>query len=540
MEARGYEAALMALSSLITKRKRGDDSNKGDNFYYMNRYLEILTLEEPLSRLSVIHVAGTKGKGSTCAFSESILKECGYRTALFTSPHLVDVRERFRFNGVEVSEDLFLKYFWWCWDRLKDGCQDVPMPAYFRFLTLLAFKMFTAEKVDVAILEVGLGGKYDGTNVIKAPDVCGISSLGFDHMEILGHTLPEIAGEKAGIFKVGVPAYTAPQREDALFVLKEKASDLDISLEVVKPLEARGIQLGLAGDHQLINAALAVALCNTWILKRGSKEHVAMAKQDGGLPELYVKGLKNVHLSGRAQVVRDTLLDSCENVVSKSITFYLDGAHSPESMEACAKWFCEATRLASPVNKSSPDSAGSNGALGIQANSEAAQYELGIRKVLLFNCMPERDPHLLFPPLLNVCAQHGVQFHKALFVPGYSSYTFLGTNLSSATGISKPDTEPDLTWQRSLLRTWESLLQEKKHAGSIGCDNANKDFLEEDKNFGCNSSLSSIPSSAVVPSLPLALEWLRKCVRQHPTMHIQVLVAGSLHLVGDVLRLLKR
>ncbi|GMP23158.1 hypothetical protein CsSME_00000859 [Camellia sinensis var. sinensis] len=225
-----YEEAMDALSSLITKRSRADKSNKGDRFDFLFDYLKMLDLDEPISRMNVIHVAGTKGKGSTCTFAESILRNCGFHTGLFTSPHLIDVRERFRLDGVDICEEKFLAYFWWCWDRLKEKTSDdIPMPTYFRFLALLAFKIFAAEQVDVAILEVGLGGKFDATNVVQKPIVCGITSLGYDHMEILGNTLGEIAGEKAGIFKQGVPAFTVHQPDEAMRVLEEKASQLDVS-----------------------------------------------------------------------------------------------------------------------------------------------------------------------------------------------------------------------------------------------------------------------------------------------------------------------
>lgn len=181
-----YEEAINALSSLITKHSRADKSNAGDRFDLMFDYLKMLDLEEPISKLKVIHVAGTKGKGSTCTFAESILRHCGFRTGLFTSPHLIDVRERFRLDGVEVCEEDFLAYFWWCWDRLKDKGNDAaPMPTYFQFLALLAFKIFSEQQVDVAILEVGLGGTFDATNVVQKPIVCGVTSLGYDHMEIL-------------------------------------------------------------------------------------------------------------------------------------------------------------------------------------------------------------------------------------------------------------------------------------------------------------------------------------------------------------------
>jgi folylpolyglutamate synthase len=174
-------------------------------------------------------------------------------------------------------------------------------PPYFYFLTLLALRVFHAERVDVAVLEVGLGGRWDATNVVPAPAVCGITSLGYDHMDILGHTLTLIAGEKAGILKAGVPAVTTTQPEEARVVLEQRAQKLQartaapgrtrlppracsaagradgvrhampqVSLLTAPPLEAfavpRGVplQLGLAGAHQRLNAALAVQLCRIW------------------------------------------------------------------------------------------------------------------------------------------------------------------------------------------------------------------------------------------------------------------------------------
>ncbi|MCO5605615.1 hypothetical protein L7F22_059798 [Adiantum nelumboides] len=307
-------------------------------------------LDEALSELSIIHVAGTKGKGSTCTFSESILGECGYKTGLFTSPHLIDVRERFKINRANVSEQVFLKHFWWCWDKFKINVgSDMPMPTYFRFLTLLAFKIFIEEKVDVAILEVGLGGRFDATNVVRTPTVCGITSLGFDHMEILGYTLPEIAGEKAGIFKPGIPAFTVTQQKEAMNVLQNKASELDIRLQVVSPLTKvllNGSQLSMEGEHQLSNGALAVALCHCWAQRREDKKHLdilAQAMSKGHLPEPYIRGLISAQLLGRAQQIDDPFV--------KGLSFFLDGAHSPESMEVCGRWFCLAAQKANCIKE---------------------------------------------------------------------------------------------------------------------------------------------------------------------------------------------
>ncbi|CAN6323570.1 unnamed protein product [Urochloa humidicola] len=498
-----YEEVLGCLGSLITQKVRADTGNRGNQWELTAKYVQILELEEPISQLKVIHVAGTKGKGSTCTFAESILRSCGFRTGLFTSPHLIDVRERFRLDGLDISEEKFISYFWWCWNKLKDKTgDDVPMPAYFRFLALLAFKIFSDEQqVDVAVLEVGLGGKYDATNVVRAPVVCGISSLGYDHMEILGNTLGEIAGEKAGILKKGVPAYTVPQPEEAMSVLMHRASELGVSLQVVQPLDPQKLDdqpLGLHGEHQYMNAGLAVALANTWLEKQGHLDRIHVKHSDT-LPDHFIKGLSSACLQGRAQIVPDPQVYS-ENDKhgNSSLVFYLDGAHSPESMEMCARWFAHVT----------------NNDRIQQVSLEQPHTDRNSRKILLFNCMTVRDPQRLLPCLLDTCAQNGIHFDQALFVPNQSQYNKLG---SLASPPSQRE-QIDLSWQLSLQMVWESLPHSNK---------------------GLNGANSSRTSS-VFESLPLSIQWLRETAQQNQSTQFQVLVTGSLHLVGDTLRLLKK
>ncbi|XP_013718871.1 folylpolyglutamate synthase isoform X2 [Brassica napus] len=500
-----YEEALAALSSLITKRSRADKSNKGDRFELVFDYLKLLDLEEDMLKMKVIHVAGTKGKGSTCAFTESILRSYGFRTGLFTSPHLIDVRERFRLDGKDISEEKFLVYFWWCYNRLKERTnEEIPMPTYFRFLALLAFKIFAAEEVDAAILEVGLGGKFDATNAVQKPVVCGISSLGYDHMEILGDTLGKIAGEKAGIFKLGVPAFTVPQPDEAMRVLEEKASKLDVNLEVVQPLTARqlsGQKLGLDGEHQYLNARLAVSLASTWLQQIGKLE-VPSLTQMSILPKKFIKGLATTSLQGRAQVVPDQFI---ETRTSGDLVFYLDGAHSPESMEVCAKWFSLAVKGDNKPERSEHLVNGSS--------HDKWSGEENCQQILLFNCMSVRDPNLLLPHLRNTCAHHGVHFKKALFVPNMSVYHKVGTSAD----LPENDPHVDLSWQLTLQEVWERLIHNEKGEDS-----------------------ESIKSE-VFTSLPMAIKWLRDSVHESSSAtRFQVLVTGSLHLVGDVLRLVRK
>ncbi|CAK9169157.1 unnamed protein product, partial [Ilex paraguariensis] len=299
---------------------------------------------------------------------------------------------------------------------------EIPMPTYFRFLPLLAFKIFAAEQVDVAIMEVGLSGKFDATNVVQTPTVCGISSLGYDHMEILaGNTLGEIAGEKAGIFKLGVPAFTVPQPDEAMCVLEEKASQLDVHLQVAAPLDINllnGLHLGLDSEHQYINAGLAVALSSTWLQRTGHLEVNYLLQQTTSLPEQFIKGLTTAALQGRAQVVPDQLMgiESPGNLV-----FYLDGAHSPESMEVCAKWFSLAIKdYHEPISFSNLVDDYKRASLESVRMDHHETSKKNLTQILLFNCMSVRDPQLLLPRLMNACASHGVQLKKALFVPSIS------------------------------------------------------------------------------------------------------------------------
>ncbi|KAL5546442.1 hypothetical protein UlMin_006129 [Ulmus minor] len=557
MEAPSYESTMEALSSLITQQKRGDRAAAGGKYEKLERmsmYLKILGLDEHIVGLKIVHVAGTKGKGSTCTFCEAILRECGFRTGLFTSPHLIDVRERFRIDGLEITEDKFLHYFWDCWRKLEENItDDLPMPPLFQFLTVLAFKIFVSERVDVAIVEVGLGGTMDSTNVINEPVVCGITSLGMDHTETLGYTLREIASHKAGIFKPKIPAFTVPQLSEAMDVIQERASELLVPLEVSTALDHKkldGLELSLAGDHQFINAGLAVSLCKCWLQRTGNWEKLFKNEiPEADLPEAFRRGLSSAHLSGRAQILHDISSESCDSNVFEStcgdLIFYLDGAHSPESMEVCAKWFSKAVETKEKSSISSYKVGNMNGLVGngqLQHEKENIKPGKISKQILLFNCMNVRDPQILLPHLVNTCASSGTHFSKAIFVPSMSSYT----KVTSGASFNPSDIfKKDLSWQFHLQRLWEKIIHGKDVAFDEGLEmntakTLPREFLyEEDASCGRPTD-NHFASSAVMPSLPLTIKWLRDCVKDNPSIRLQVLVTGSLHLVGDVLKLLKR
>lgn len=191
----------------------------------LRRMIEVLGVNPEMYR--IIHVAGTNGKGSVCAFLSSILRECGFHTAVFTSPHLVSVKERFSFDGQPVEDECFLRAF----HRVKDSTAEFEKagaghPTYFEYLFLMFLLMLSGKPADYVILETGLGGRLDATNCIKAPLLTVITSISMDHMEYLGHTIPEIAGEKAGILKPHIPVVYDISDGSAAAVIQRRAEEL--------------------------------------------------------------------------------------------------------------------------------------------------------------------------------------------------------------------------------------------------------------------------------------------------------------------------
>jgi dihydrofolate synthase/folylpolyglutamate synthase len=266
-------------------------------------------LGRPQDRLRFVHVAGTNGKGSTCAMIESALRASGLRTGLFTSPHLAEPTERIRIDGAPISADRFADAF----NRLL-GLHTT----YFETVTAMALLVFAEERVDMVVLEVGLGGRLDATNVVS-PDLSVVTPVDFDHEAFLGKSLESIAGEKAGILKPGVPAVFARQRPEAARVLDRRAAELSIPVArtadwLVSDLDIdprgsrfrltgeRDLRLAcpLAGEHQVENAVTAaVALARLGIADSAIETGIARARWPGRLervsehPEIILDGAHN-------------------------------------------------------------------------------------------------------------------------------------------------------------------------------------------------------------------------------------------------------
>lgn len=344
--------AIDALNTLQTphavieaRRQQGVRPN-ASSVQEMGVYLTRLGYSpSDLDRLNVIHVAGTKGKGTTCAYVDGILSRYRRRgrlarTGLFLSPHLIAVRERIRVDSAPLAADLFARYFFDVWDRLgaaaaadRDGGADdglVPRearPAYARFLTLMSWHVFLQEGVDAVVYETGIGGEYDATNLVQRPLVSGISTLGIDHVFALGDTVGKIAWHKAGIMKTGSPAFTVGQLPEAEEVLRQRAVEKDVDLRIL-PVDERlaGVKVKPGAEFQRKNATLAVALAETTLTKLGVLE----GGGSGPLPREFVEGIEDTVFRGR-----------CETKEEESVRWHVDGAHTADSLKVSAKWFAD-------------------------------------------------------------------------------------------------------------------------------------------------------------------------------------------------------
>jgi dihydrofolate synthase/folylpolyglutamate synthase len=269
----------------------------------------------PQDRLRFIHVAGTNGKGSTCAMLEGIYRAAGLRVGLFTSPHLVNFAERLQVNRRFISETEVVRLV----DEIQPLLQEFPedhQPTFFEATTLMALRHFAEQHCDLVIWETGLGGRLDATNIVT-PLASIITNIGIEHSEWLGDTFDKIAAEKAGIIKPGIPVVTAARRGEGLEVIRSVARDQQAPLIVVDAAEAeagliRTIELPLHGPHQRLNAATALATV------RVLGDRIAVGDSDTR------RGLATVFWPGRMQRVRTA---SGQSVL-------LDGAHNPAGAEA--------------------------------------------------------------------------------------------------------------------------------------------------------------------------------------------------------------
>uniref|UniRef100_A0A336KWZ9 Folylpolyglutamate synthase n=1 Tax=Culicoides sonorensis TaxID=179676 RepID=A0A336KWZ9_CULSO len=479
-----YEKAITVLNNLlpnsaflqnaITQQRSNESLNLEDTVKYLNR--AGMTLKD-LENLKFIHISGTKGKGSTCALVESILRNHGLRTGFYSSPHLISVTERIRLCGLPISKESFAKYFWTVYGKLKaSALHDTDYPPYFKFLTIMCFYVFLYENIDVAIMEVGIGGQYDCTNIIPKTKTVGITSLGLEHTQILGNTIEEIAWQKAGIIKNQSDVFTVKQPNGCIDVIKRRAQEKSAKLFVVPDYDdylwTREPNVESLKDikAQQLNTSLAIQLAMNWMhhnLEIGmgngnilQEDYKIVTK----IPEKVVQGIEKCFWPGRCQLLQ-----------YQSMNFYLDGAHTSESIQVCSDWFMKCTKDNKPFNK----------------------------RILIFNMTGPRQTSVMLKLLMDK-----IKFDFVFFVPNIASIS-----------NSSPDmiaTDDQLERCKENERTWKELA--------------------ENQNGRTKSTLIK-----VLPSILDALNYLEDNLLRierkidEKDIEIDILVTGSLHLVGACL-----
>lgn len=295
----------------------------------LSRTIELLAaLGNPEKKLKFVHIAGTNGKGSTAATTAAILQEAGYKTGLYTSPYIIRFNERMQINGEQIS-DTELEEIVDAIRPFADAMEDVPTE--FEMITAVAMQYFYNNNVDIVVLEVGLGGELDSTNVIDTPECAVITAIGLDHTEFLGNTTAEIAKTKAGIVKKDGQVAVYPAEDDVINAIAEKCAAVNSTMTVLDPalinvknvgLEGcsfdfdtfKDLFVPLAGTYQPYNASLAITACRM-LRNRGweiSDEDIA-------------KGVSKVKWPGRFEVLRHDPV------------FILDGAHNPHGIKGAVE-----------------------------------------------------------------------------------------------------------------------------------------------------------------------------------------------------------
>ncbi|KAI9762823.1 MAG: Folylpolyglutamate synthetase [Chaenotheca gracillima] len=470
-------------------------------------------------RLNAIHIAGTKGKGSTSAFISSILAQYLPSTAetvpklkkvgLYTSPHLRFVRERIRVNNAPLSESDFAHHFFSTWDRLEDAARKAGQPtdlsakpSYFRFLTLMAFHSYMQEDVDSAVMECGMGGEYDSTNILVHPTVTGITSLGIDHVAMLGDTIEEIAWHKAGIMKTGSAAFTSPQPQGAMDVLNQRAAEKNVKLQVIDRHPALdSITLGLAADFQKTNASLAIAVAAAHLRSLGHVEIPDKIWTSPSLPSKFQRGLEEVQWGGR-----------CETRQEGNVTWCLDGGHTLESIELSASWFGSKFRP--------------SGSSGFSPETSDRAF-----RVLIFN-QQKRDASALARALHRTLAE-------AMEDDTPFTHVIFCSNLTFKEGGYKPDlislnanasSVEALSVQWALKETWEDIERyssSQRQGASVTVVKTIEEAVELVRGLARGSSEHSVDKV-------ISLER-----NQVPEKTVMCLITGSVHLVGGALEVLE-
>lgn len=320
-----YEEIIRYLYDLpkVTKKNHLDNTR---------RFLDLLG--NPQERFQYIHVAGTNGKGSVCAYLDKCIRLCHKKTGLFTSPHLVRINERFRISGKEISDEEFVTVYYKVWNTFKEHEADgLAHPSYFEFLYIMAMVYFKDQGIAYGIVEAGIGGRYDHTNAIRQPALTIITSVSRDHMSIIGNGIEDIAYEKAGIIKAGCPLIFDQSNVKAAAVILKEASTLSAPTETFAPEmikilrdDSKSIDFLLEYGYDKIyaltvNTAAVYQTCNSSLALLALKVlWPGMGSPAGDFMQVVTKGLSTTYWPGRMEAVLPGV--------------YIDGAHNEAGIDA--------------------------------------------------------------------------------------------------------------------------------------------------------------------------------------------------------------
>lgn len=319
---RKTEPGFPEIEKLLLSKHKAIKKNRLDFLHPI-----LAKLGDPQDRLGrVIHLTGTNGKGSTACLTESVLRNSGYRTALYTSPHINSLRERIKYCGREISESEFAEVF----GDVYPLCRGLT---FFEIMTVIAFRWFSLKRPDFSVIEAGIGGKYDTTNVIRRKELCFITSLGYDHKDLLGGTLEQIAEQKAGIISSGSVCVCPDYPPRLKRIIRNSAAAADGRAVFIRN-SFRTDKIDLAGGHMLVRDVPAGK--NYRVALIGSRQTMNLSLLKNGLavlgekgfsvtPEAFVRGLAEAGLEARCQPIAVT-------TGGRRKIFIIDGAHNGEAL----------------------------------------------------------------------------------------------------------------------------------------------------------------------------------------------------------------
>ena len=401
------------------------------------------------------------------------------RIGVYPSPHVESVRERIRIDGAPISEEDFAEAFFRLWDQVQvidEG--ERPFLSFFTFTTLLMFHVFLDKGVDCAIIETGIGGRGDPTNIVQHPHVTAITRLDLDHVSLLGNTIGEIAYHKGGIFKPAATALAMEQEPEGILQLRECAEAANVALGISKPLHNRHEALmGIPGDHQLSNAGLAVRIVEAWLQRNAPS--TAMSKE-GILPAFVEAGLRRATWPGRSDLQ-----------LTKDVAYFIDGAHTSESMRCAAVWYAKAL----------PETSHS-------------------RTALIFN-RTEDNKHELLRVLYRTLSELKDEANSPVFDLVIFCTNALTPQIQATPDLMSlnPVPEPDTSQQESLAQTWTALDSDRSEVRVV----------------------RSVAQAMEIAGAPVA--GLRRDSKSDGVgskqQHTACLVTGSLKLVGPCLTILR-